>query len=935
MSSKGKESFDKSMDSYGSVWGVKSAGLFLQAIQFAERYNIPGVADYMGTVQKWAARKSSLQSMPVDLVEKWQLYNKRKSNRLAEALLYMTAESDKTGHMLSEERRNQVLTEHGVDEEGKAIFNEIRTTFQKTLDYLENGMLKQEIRRHVETSAEADALFKAYTNDLKSGGKTSEFAATMANDPKLKNFDLGARLNTVAEEVRVLRDREYFPYMRFGRYAVWVRAKTTMVLDGKKYRGPTEKARGQMIHFETFESFREQQDALAEITKEYGPNATVGSGYVSDQEYTMLGMPPALYDTLKNSEAMNLTDKQKEVLKDIYFTKSPGQRFLRNMVERKGIRGFSTDAIRVYSSYMLNAASHIARIEHGQDLDSGIAAIRNYAQDAGADGGPGVTIGHVRSYWEDHYKYIMNPENDWAGLRAVGFLWYLGFNVKSAAVNMTQVPMVALPYLGARFGDAKALSAITSAYKEAFTILKGKGIPTGDMEKAIQQGVEDGFLDESLATVLAGFSESSVLDRIAPETDAQRRLNQINWAGAWMFRNVEKINRYVTFIAARKLALEKYGKHATDQAYAEGKEAVQSAMFEYAKWNRAPFMRGKKSVFFLFWSYMQGLAYLMGGGKGSKVAMRVWMMMLLAAGLQGVPFAENILDLIDWSSKEMKELFGSEDPYTDTRLELRKLAATITDNPDMMLHGWSRSHGLGPLHLLSLAGVPVPEVDISGSISAGRWLPGTDKLSSTERDPDKKFGQVMVDVLGPVAGVGYGIFSAVVDDNPDTWKKWERAMPSALKSASQGIRRSQRGAEEFRGGGTIAPFDPNNPEDRMGLAANMLGFQPTKVGEAYAVIGTKENLRRYWTGRHAMVMENWAFAMRSQDQELIADAKRNMEEYNESVPDPMLRLTPKKIRQSMKVRGQRMKLREMGLPNEKGYRRLYEEIDQIYGLQST
>jgi len=196
-------------------------------------------------------------------------------------------------------------------------------------------------------------------------------------------------------------------------------------------------------------------------------------------------------------------------------------------------------------------------------------------------------------------------------------------------------------------------------------------------------------------------------------------------------------------------------------------------------------------------------------------------------------------------------------------------------------------------------------------------------------------GVVDLDVLGPVAGVGYGIFSAVVDDNPDTWKKWERAMPSALKSASQGIRRSQRGAEEFRGGGTIAPFDPNNPEDRMGLAANMLGFQPTKVGEAYAVIGTKENLRRYWTGRHAMVMENWAFAMRSQDQELIADAKRNMEEYNESVPDPMLRLTPKKIRQSMKVRGQRMKLREMGLPNEKGYRRLYEEIDQIYGLQST
>lgn len=401
-----------------------------------------------------------------------------------------------------------------------------------------------------------------------------------------------------------------------------------------------------------------------------------------------------------------------------------------------------------------------------------------------------------------------------------------------------------------------------------------------------------------------------------------------------MFRHVEKLNRYVTFIAARKLALKKYGGN-TEQAFMEAKEAVQSSMFEYAKWNRAPYMRGKKSVFFLFWSYMQGMAYLMAGGKGQKTAMRVWMMMLLAAGLQGIPFAENLLDLIDWSSKQMKELFGSEDPYSDARLELRKLASTITDNPDMLLHGWSRHFGLGPVHLLGLAGVPVPEVDISGSISAGRWIPGTDKLTSGERDPDKKFGQVMVDVLGPVAGVGYGLFSAVVDDNPDSWKKWERAMPSALKSASQGLRRGEREAEEFRGGGTLAKFDPNNPEDRTALWMNMLGFQPTKVGQAYEVVGSKENLRRYWTGRHAMVMENWAFAMRSQDQELIADAREAMRDFNADVPDPALRLTPEKIRRSMKARAKRIAQREMGLPNEKGYRKLYEQIDQIYGLQST
>lgn len=917
LSSKGKMVLGNSIDSFTDVWMAKGQGMFLQAIQFAERYNLPGVADYMATVQKWAARKSSLQSMPVELLEKWQLYNKRSTGKLSEVLLEMTAASDKVGRALTEVETKEFMDKHKIDEQGRQIHKEIEASFQKTLDYLENGLIRQEIRRHSETTEKANALEKLWKNDK------AAFLESIARDPKFKNLEIGGRLNQIQSEITVLRDRNYFPYMRFGRYAVIVRAKKEAVLDGKKYRGPREGARGQMIHFETHESYRGAKEAATAVEKEYGPNFSITTGYVSDEEHTMLGMPPVLYDTLR--EGLNLSAVQKELLKEIYFTKSPGQRFLKSMAHRKGIKGFSTDTIRVYATYMMNAANHIARIEHGQDLDSNIATINKYGQDS-------IVGGHVRDYWAKHYKYIMNPENDWAGLRAVGFMWYLGFNVKSAAVNMTQVPMVALPYLGARFGDTKAMSALTVAYKDAFKIIKGKGIPTGGMEKAIQQGIEEGFLDESLATILAGFSESSVMQRMLPESDAQRRLNQVAWAGSWMFRNVEKINRYVTFIAARKLALEQNGGNE-EAAFAEAKEAVQSSMFEYAKWNRAPFMRGKKSVFFLFWSYMQGLAYLMAGGKGKKVAMRTWMMMLLAAGLQGIPFAENILDLIDWGSREVKEALGMDDPYTDSRKELRELASSITDNPDMLLHGWSRHFGLGPVHLLSLAGVPVPEVDTSGSISAGRWLPGTDKLASTEKDPDKKFGQTLVDMLGPVAGVGYGFMNAIMDNNPDTWKSWERAMPSALKAMSQGLRRGERGAEEFRGGGTIAPFDPTNPEDRTALAMNMLGFQPTKLGEAYEVIGVKETMRRYWTGRSAMVMENFAFAKRSGDPEVMADAAQAMRDFNEDVPDPMLRLNPEKIRRSMKARQKRIAQREAGLPNEKGYRRLYEEIDRIYGKQ--
>ena len=44
----------------------------------------------------------------------------------------------------------------------------------------------------------------------------------------------------------------------------------------------------------------------------------------------------------------------------------------------------------------------------------------------------------------------------------------------------------------------------------------------------------------------------------------------------------------------------------------------------------------------------------------------------------------------------------------------------------------------------------------------------------------------------------------------------------------------------------------------------------------------------------------------------------------------MLRMNNEKIRRSMKARQKKIMQRESGIPGEKGYRRLYQEIDQIY-----
>jgi hypothetical protein len=921
----------KSVDSQGQVWKSGAAGLFLSALQHAERYNFPFVADYMKFVQRWAARKASLQTLPTELATRWHEYNRGKANNLGRALLEMDMQSTEKERALTDAERKTILKSYGVDDEvGTKLAEEVRQSFLKVLDMVEMGLIRQEMRRHIKSADLVDQYYKLYLEDRKTQGTKSALFEEMAKNPTLAGLDFAKAFNAIHSQINALRNRDYFPHMRFGRHAIWVRATRDVEFDGKKYKGPWTdkngvKHEGQMIHFETHETYKKMKENFELLQKEFKDQPfTMGTGHVSDEEYTMLGMPPALFDTLEKT--MNLSDDQKAKLKEIYWTKSPGQRFLRSMVKRRDIRGFSQDALRVYSTYMMNAAGHVARIEYQQDLDDNVTNIRNYAKDSGS-----LVAGQSAEYWQKHYKYIMNPENDWAGVRALGFTWFLGFNAKSAFVNLTQIPMVAYPYLADRFGDAKSVAALTQAYQDAFKMARGKALSSEELLADLKRGVEEGFLNESLATTLAGFTESSVLERLAPGSGSQKFLNDTMYYGALMFHHVEQINRYVTFIAARKLALEKRGKNAKELAFQEAKEAVQSAMFEYQKWNRAPYMRGKKSVVFLFWNYMQGLAYLMAGKKGKGTALRVWAMLLLAAGFQGIPFMENILDLIDFGGRNAKEALGSKDPYVDSRLWLREVLMNITDNPDFLLHGWSRNYGLGPAHLLELAGVPVPNVNIGGSLSMGQWLPGIDKATSLERDPDKKLGQTMVDVLGPVAGIGYGFWNAMNSSDPDTWKVWERAMPTALKSASQFARRSERGEESFRGGGAIAEFDPTDPEQRLELVFNMLGFTPSKVSNAYEVMGSKENLRKYWTSRQAMVMENYAMARRSGHPEVIADANESVREFNMQVPDPLLRLTPEKIRRSMKARAVKIKNREAGLPHQKSYLRLYEEIDRIYG----
>ena len=928
----------QAIDSLGTVWGARWAKMFFTPLQFASKYNVPGTQEFLEFTQQWWARKRILTDAPAQLAQEIQLLGRRDQIKLSEAVLKISIESDEAGRKLTPEEQQKVFKEVGIENDDALIklWKRMNDSFQDVIVDLRTGLETIAIR--TQGQREGEPMTRDAAQSLQR--QYAKAKVGTAADRKAMWQTLGVptmlRLDEIDTEMNQLENRNYFPRMRFGNWAITIRAKKDLNVDGKSFKGPGKSRRGEVVYFETFQDTFSQVQAFEQLKKQFGENSfQMQLGKISESEFHFMGViSPQLYEDLR-MKIPDMTETQKEVLRELYFKQAPGRSFLRHLTKRKGIDGYSEDVLRVYASYMMNVANHIARVEYHMDMNEQINVIGDNAARTTPDA---RVAGIVREYYEDQYNYLMNPKNDLAHLRAVGFLWYLGANVKSAVVNLTQVPMVAYPYLASKYGDARSSGAILNAMQLVTRKIRNGEVMPPELRKQLERAVREGFVDESRATELAGLAEQTTLQRLIPENRTGRAISNASFYGAFLFQKAERWNREVTFIAAYNLAKQN-GVTSQEEAFKAGREAVQTAMFEYAKWNRPAFMRGKKSVFFLFWQYMQGMAFMAFGGAGQGAAMRLWMMLLLAGGLQGLPFAENILDLLDFVGTQTKQRLGMKDPRVDLRNDLRALAREITDRPDMIMHGLSRYYGLGPLHLLNMFEIPVPNVDISGSISVGRILPGTDDLLSPDRDPSAKLGRTIADIAGPVAGIPYQIWRAALDTNPDTWKVWERTLPSAFKSMSTALRRSNidtgilppgRGEESFRGGGTLAQFDAHDYEARTENLAQFFGFATTRVNQRYESDFSIENMKRYWAIRRALVMENVAIAQMAGDPEVIKDAQKALRDFNDSTPDGALRIDADQLLRSLDQRFRRASLREQGIPSELLYRRIALAMRELY-----
>jgi hypothetical protein len=348
-----------------------------------------------------------------------------------------------------------------------------------------------------------------------------------------------------------------------------------------------------------------------------------------------------------------------------------------------------------------------------------------------------------------------------------------------------------------------------------------------------------------------------------------------------MFQAAEKFNRRATALATIRLA-QKKGMNS-DAIISEAREALRATQFEYARWNRAAFMRGKAGVFFVFMQYIQNILGFLVQDPGR---VRYMLMLLMAAGLQGLPGAEDLLDLYDFAARNLKRLGRFEgDPRSDIREQLRETIMTLGASPELIMHGLSaQSFGLGMTSVNDMLGTSLPSLTFESSISMGRVIPGWEAaMNGREVGID-----AVKDVAGAAITIPMNILQWTRDEDPSSIRNFERMAPSALKGMLRAYRAMMEGEVTNRQGQSLADFDMNNPQHVGEMIGMFLGAAPTRMArESERRWAGKEAAMYYATMRQNLQLAyNYAMEERRKtgDDEAVPEALKDIRWFNRNVP---------------------------------------------------
>jgi hypothetical protein len=395
--------------------------------------------------------------------------------------------------------------------------------------------------------------------------------------------DPEARQKIKNEIFQKLADRgqidPYFPLTRNGKY--WLRFEA-------------RDARGQPnVYVQAYETERERTQEM-EVLKKLASQGEVSNiqafSNLSELSYRNTPSSSFVNGVLKvievnrpknKDDADNFNAAMEGVLR-MYLATLPETSFAQAFQKRKERLGFSMDSIRAFREKTYSMSRQLSNMKYAAKLYAESDKLREYVRKMGeGEGSPDNRV--AREYFDalqERINFAVSPTvSRWAQLATTfGFNYLLGFNVSSALVNMTQVPLIVMPHLGGPYGYAQANKAIAEATK----IYMGSGFSrTVEMMGAGGEKVKTKAMPsldnydfdakdtpahikkyKTLADVAAKMGQlnrSQLYDIL--DVDGQKSpVATLNAVGGFAFHHAERMNRQVTLMAAYNLELERLKK---------------------------------------------------------------------------------------------------------------------------------------------------------------------------------------------------------------------------------------------------------------------------------------------------------------------------------------------------------------------------------------
>jgi len=500
------------------------------------------------------------------------------------------------------------------------------------------------------------------------------------------------------------------------------------------------------------------------------------------------------------------------------------QGFRRHFFESKDSPGFSTDMERALADYIVSLSGFVARIKGIPEMDNAAAGMER--------------IPELARYYREWKNYSISPQEEFHQLRAGMFLYFLGGNVKSAAINLTQTFVTTIPWLMQYVSPFRAAEEVTKAVKD-MTAAMGKredgtfGVVVdklpADIREIVRRGYDEGIISEQLVYDLMGTARKpSSLRKLSKQK--QRAVRGFGY----LFSLAEKSNRLISLITAARIHQSLSQKHQAkmtqfaagggageppkppggggampfeEDPFEFGKRATDETQFIYAKYNRPSMFRGWGALLGTFRTFvvnfMEYLARLWGR-KSIKAVGAVFVMLWAFSGLLGMPFAQNVKFILE----EIAGMVTHKKPDLET--SVREWGYENMGGPqfmDYLLHGPFR-HAAG--------------FDIGASVGVGDVLPFFDKNFS--RAPVEAIVGAPAEVLLKRPSRAYGFLK---EGQP--YRAVETVAPEFLRNPMYAGRVLKEGVLDRAGGQIVAKKDVTAAD----AVKKGLGFMPTGIAKSY------------------------------------------------------------------------------------------------------